>query len=210
MSQLELGLANASALAAVAVGLVILGAVGFVAYADNNQFASLSQQNANLEQQVVVLEQRTAQVVTETDTVVSEVTTTSTSTVTSVSTQYVTTTKNVYPPSNSTYALTYVSGNSTITQPTCGSYVVSLDVTYEIHQQLPPNIIQWAVFPSGQLMQPNSQKAFTNQAYVTVLTTYDYSTNACSVGMISSLHGFVTDTNNNQLSPSTYFIVQQG
>jgi hypothetical protein len=197
-------------LAILIVGIIIVVSfVGYAFYSSNNSLNSLSQQNNELAQQVSVLEQRTVQVVTMTNTVISQVTTTSTSTVTSVSTQFLTltTTRSVYPPSNSTYSLTYVSGNSTISQPSCGSYVVSLDVTYEIHQQLPPNIIQWAVFPSGQLLQPSTQTVFTNQAYLSVLTTYDYSTGACSVGMIANLHGFVTDTNDNQLSPSTYFIV---
>ena len=136
------------------------------------------------------------------------ITATQVSITTATTTSLITTTKTLFPPSNSTYALTYVDGNATITEPSCGSYVVAVYVTYAMHSQVSSNsLIQWAVFPSGQVMQPNSQKAFTNQADITVASTYNYSTGFCEVGIIQNLAAFVTDSSNNQLSPSTNFVV---
>ncbi len=209
-------------MSAVIVGVIIVGGIaGYAFYSDNNALTSLSQQNnalaqqvSNLNQQVSVLEQRTVQIVTMTNTIVSVETTTSVSTETNYVTNTiystVTTTSNVYPPSSSTYALTYVTGNSTETYPSCGAWTVAVDVTYEMHQQISANIIQWAQFPSGQLVQPNTQKSFVNQAYLTIYSTYSGNTGVCGGGGIANLNAFVTDTNNNQLSPSTYFIVQGG
>ena len=89
---------------------------------------------------------------------------------------------------------------------------LAADVTYEIHQQLPSNLIQWFVLPSGDLVQPATQSEFVSQAYLTVYSQYSYSWGplaACDDGgPIASLNVFVTNTNNVQLSPSTYFIVQ--
>jgi hypothetical protein len=213
---------NATVISTVIVGVIIVGGIaGYAFYSDNNALASLSQQNnalsqqaANLNQQVGVLEQRTVQVVTMTNTVISVETTTSISTETNYVTNTVysteTTTSNVYPPSSSTYALTYVTGNSTETYPSCGGWTVAVDVTYEMHQQISSNIIQWAQFPSGQLMQPTTQTSFINQAYLTVYSTYSGNVGVCGGGGITNLYAFITDTNNNQLSPSTYFIVQGG
>ena len=209
-------------LSAVIVGVIVIMAfVGYAFYTENNSLNSLSQQNSslgqqnnNLAQQVSVLQQHTVQVVTMTNTIVSVETSITVSTTTHyiTSTVYstVTSTRSVFPPSSSSYALTYVTGNSTWTSPNCGSDVVTVDVTYELHQQLPSttNIIQWAQFPSGQLVQPSSQKEFISQAYLTIFSEYDYGSSTCGGGQITSLHAFVTDTNNNQLSPSTYFVVQ--
>jgi ribonucleotide reductase beta subunit family protein with ferritin-like domain len=200
-------------LATLVVGIIILVSfVGYAFYSGNSSLKALSQQNSNLAQQVAVLQQRTVQVVTLTNTVVSVQTSTSTSTetdfITSTVLSTVTTTSNVYPPSSSSYPLTYISGNATWTNPSCGSDVVTVDVTYEMHTQISSNIIQWVRFPSGQLVQPTSQKEFVNQAYLTVYSEYDYTSGVCGGGQITSLNAFVTDTSNNQLSPSTYFIVQ--
>jgi len=212
-----------SILAALAVGFVIVfGLVGYAFYRDNNDLAALSQQNAQLGQsvaningQLAFLEQRTVQTVTLTNTVISAETLTSTSTqvsyVTDTVTSTATTTSDIYPPSGSTYQLTYVTGNATQTQAgiQCGYFVLAVDITYEMHQQVSSNVVQWAKFPSGLLMQPATQKVFPNQAYVTIDSTYSYGSGFCpNSGSISSVTIFVTDTNNNQLSPSTYFIVQ--
>jgi len=211
-------------MAALVVGFVIVfGLVGYSFYRDNGTLVALSQQNdelaqgvANLNQQVGFLEQRTVQVVTLTSTVISVETLSTVSTqtdyVTNTVTSSVTTTSNVYPPTSSTYPLTYVAGNATETFPSCGAWVVAVSVTYELHQQVSPDIIQWAQFPSGQLIQPDagSQKSFLNQAYLTVYSTYSGNVGVCGGGGISSLHAFVSDTNGDQLSPSTYFIVQGG
>jgi hypothetical protein len=180
-----------------------------------SQNSDLANQIAGLSQRVGVLEQHTVQVVTLTNTVISMRTTTSISTetifVTNTIYSTVTTTSNVYPPSSSTYALTYVSGNATWSNTNCVAHLTA-DVTYEIHKQVSSNIIQWLRLPSGQLVQPGTQKVFTNQAYLTVFSQYDYDRGPfgpCDAGgPIASLNAFVTDTNNNQLSPSTYFIVQ--
>jgi len=199
--------------------LVILAFVGYGYYSTSNSLNSLSEQNANLnqqlgslQQQVSIDEQKTVQVVTQTDTIVSVQTSISITTSTAYDTLYstVTTTSNVYPPSSSSYALTYVTGNATETYPSCGAWVVAVDVTYEMHQQISSNIIQWAQFPSGQLIQPDTQKSFISQAYITVYSTYSGNTGVCGGGAIPNLHAFITDTNNNQLSPSTFFIVQGG
>jgi hypothetical protein len=206
---------NLSILSTFVVGIIVVMAfVGYAFYTENNDLGSLSQQNSNLAQQVSVLQQRTVQVVTMTNTVVSVLTTTSTSTETNYVTDTVystlTTTSNVYPPSTSSYALTYVTGNATETYPSCGGWTVAVDVTYEMHQQVTSNIIQWAQFPSGQLIQPTSQTSFVNQAYLTVYSTYSGNVGVCGGGAVANLNAFVSDTNNNQLSPSTYFIVQGG
>jgi hypothetical protein len=209
-------------MAALVVGfIVVFGLVGYAFYRDNSNLVVLSQQNgelaqgiANLNQQMGFLEQRTVQVVTVTNTVISAETLTSTSVqtdyVTNTVTSTVTTTSSIYPPTSSTYPLTYVTGNATETLPSCGGWVVAVSVTYELHQPVSSNIIQWAQFPSGQLIQPDagSQKSFVTQAYLTVYSTYSGNVGVCGGGVISSLHAFVSDTNGNQLSPSTYFIVQ--
>ena len=125
-----------------------------------------------------------------------------------MTTSLITTTKTLFPPSDSSYALTYVDGNATITEPSCGSFVVAVYVNYAAHSQVSSNsLIQWARFPSGQVMQPNTQKVFANQASMTVASTYDYSSGYCGVGVIQNLAAFVTDSGNNQLSPTTNFVV---
>lgn len=181
---------------------------------DHSNLSDLSQQNSVLQQQVSVLQQRTVQAVTLTNTVVSvqptTITTTETGYVTNIVYSTVTTTSDVYPPSSSSYALTYVSGNSTETYPSCGAWTVAVDVTYEIHQPIPSNIIQWAEFPSGVLVQPSTQQMFTDQAYLTVYSTYSGNTGVCGGGGISSVSAFVTSTNDIQLSPTTNFVVQGG
>ena len=203
-----------SIVATVVVGLLVFGSIYYTYTQTSSKVSSLSAQNAALSQQVAVLEQRTVQVVTLTNTVVSVQTTTSTSTevdyVTDTIYSTITTTNNVYPPTSSTYALTYVAGNATETYPSCGEWVVAVDVTYEMHEQISPNIIQWAEFSSGQLMQPNSQESFTDQAYLTIYSTYSGNVGVCGGGGVPNLNAFVTDTNNNQLSPSIYFVVQGG
>jgi hypothetical protein len=210
---------TSSVVATIAVGIIIIGAVAYGIYSNNSGLSALSEQNtslkgqmASLSQQVSVLEQRTVQVVTLTDTVISVETTTfvSTETMFVTNTVYstVTTTSSVYPPSSSSYALTYVSGNSTETFPGCGLWTVAVDVTYEMHQSIPSDIIQWAKFPSGVLMQPTTQQTFISQAYLTIYSTYSGNTGVCGGGQVSSVSAVVTDTNDNQLSPSTYFIVQ--
>lgn len=207
---------NLPVLAILVVGIIIIVSfVGYAFYNSNSSLSSLSQQNSNLAQQVAVLQQRTVQVVTMTNTIVSIETSTSTITETVTlppSTVYstVTTTNNVYPPSSSSYPLTYVTGNSTETFPSCGAWTVAVDVTYEMHQQISSNIIQWAQFPSGQLVQPSTQQSFTNQAYLTVYSTYSGNVGVCGGGGITSLYAFITNSNDVQLSPSTYFIVQGG
>ena len=178
----------------------------------NQQVSNGNQQVSDLNQQVSTLEQRTLTVVTMTNTIITVQTTTSVSTQTSyvTDTAYstVTTTSSVYPPSSSSYALTYVSGNATETIPSCGAWTVAVDVTYEVHQPVSTNIIQWAEFPSGELVQPSTQSTYFDQAYLTIYSTYSGNSGICGGGQISSLSAFVSDTNNNQLSPSTYFIVQ--
>ncbi|HXW36395.1 MAG TPA: hypothetical protein VEJ36_00585 [Nitrososphaerales archaeon] len=169
----------------------------------NQQISSLNQQESSIGQGESGVASRTLQA--ETTTVIE----TSTSVSTSVAYSTLTTTSEVYPPSNSTYALTYVDGNSTESYPSCGAWTIALDVTYEVHQQLPPSVMQWAEFPSGVLMQPSTQQVFPNHAYVTIVSTYSGNTGACGGGTISSLIAFVTDSNNNQLSPSVSFVVQQ-
>ena len=213
---------NVSVIAALIIGFVVIaGIAGYAFYSENNALSSLSQQNnalgqqaTNLGQKLAVLQTRTVQVVTIVNTVISLQMTTSVSTETNYVTNVVystlTTTSNIYPPSGSTYVLTYVGGNSTETFPSCGAWVVAVDVTYQIHHQLPSNLIQWARFPSGQLMQPSTQKAFLNQAYLTIYSTYSGNAGVCGGGAISSLSAFVTDSNNNQLSPSVNFVVQGG
>ena len=42
---------------------------------------------------------------------------------------------------------------------------------------------------------------------MTVASTYDYSGGYCGVGVIQNLAAFVTDSGNNQLSPTTNFVV---
>ena len=202
-------------LTTLVVGIIIItGFVGFVFYKENSSLNSLSGQNDNLAQQVAVLEQRTVQVVTVTNTVNEVMVTTSISTETDFVTDTiystVTTTSDVYPPTSSNFVLTYVSGNSTETFPSCGQWTVAVDVTYEIHQPVPSNIIQWAEFPSGVLVQPSTQQMFTDQAYLTVFSTYSGTSGVCGGGGISSVSAFVTNTNNIQLSPSTNVVVQGG
>jgi len=120
-------------------------------------------------------------------------------------------TTSIFPPSNSTYSLTFVSGNATQSQAQvqCGYLVLNVYVTYEIHQEIPSNIVQWARNPSGSLMQPSDQKEFTNQAYLTIYSSYNYGTGFCpNDGSISNATIFVTDSNNNQLSTETVFALQ--
>lgn len=134
-------------------------------------------------------------------------TSTSTAYVTNTVYSTVTTTSNVYPPSNSTYALTYVDGNATNTEPSCGSFVLSVLITYEIHQSLPSTLIVWTQFDNGILYQPTSQQVFPSQAYLTVDASYSYSSGRCSVGYPTSVTSWVTDSRNNMLSPAETFIV---
>lgn len=130
------------------------------------------------------------------------------STTTSTLTTSITQTKFVYPPSNSTYALTYISGNSTIHEISCGTYNLYISITYEMHSNV-SNIILWTRLQSGNLVQPTSQNAFTNQAYLTLDTTYTYSTGACEVGSLAgqNITTYVANSNNIVLSPLTTFIV---
>ncbi len=211
MPILCLSLANGSGpiIAVVIVGALIIVGVGYTFYSTSNSFSSLSEQNSNLAQQVSILQQRTVQVVTLTNTVVSPVTTTSTSTAFITNTVYstVTTTSNVYPPSNSTYVLTYVDGNATNTEPSCGSFILSVFITYEIHQSLPSTLIVWTQFNNGILYQPTSQQVFPSQAYLTVQASYSYSSGRCGVGYPTSVTSWVTDSRNNMLSPTETFIV---
>ena len=135
--------------------------------------------------------------------------TTQYSTVTYSTTSVTTTTTSLFPPTNSTYKLTWIDGNATNTQPSCGSYVLSVDTTYEMHSKVSSNIIQWARFPSGQLVQPVTQTVFTDQAYLSIDSTYDYSSGYCSVGIPTNVTTFVTDSTNFILSPTTTMIVLQ-
>ncbi|MGD0477530.1 MAG: hypothetical protein ABSB29_05120 [Nitrososphaerales archaeon] len=177
----------------------------------NQQLSSVNQQVSTLNQQVSVLEQRTITVVTVSNTVVTlEVSTsvsTATSFVTNTLTSTVTTTSNVYPPSNSTYTLTYVDGNATNHEPSCGSFVLSVFITYELHKPLPSNLVVWAKFDNGVLYQPSSQQVYVNQAYVTVYASYSYSSGYCGVGIPGSVTSWVTDSRNQVLGPFETFVV---
>jgi hypothetical protein len=151
------------------------------------------------------------QTTTQVSTTISTLTTTTTYSTTYTTLQTVTTTRSIYPPSNSSYILTFVSGNATQSQAMiqCGYLVLTVYVTYEMHAQIPSNVVQWARNPSGSLMQPSSQKEFTNQAYLTIYSTYNYGTGFCpNDGSISSASIFVADSNNNQLSTQTLFTLQ--
>jgi hypothetical protein len=192
------------------IGLIAASGLGVLYFQTAGQVSSQQQTIGSLQLQVANVSGQLDNLKrsTVTSTTTATVTTIQVSTSTTVTTSLITTTKTLFPPSDSTYALTYVDGNATITEPSCGSFVVAVYVNYAMYAQLSSNsLVQWARFPSGQVMQPNTQKVFTNQADMTVASTYNYSTNACSVGMIQNLAAFVTDSNNNQLSPSTNFVV---
>jgi hypothetical protein len=145
-----------------------------------------------------------------------EVETYSTTSVSTYSTTYttsktITQTTSIFPPTNSSYALTYINGTAIQSQAgvQCGYLTLAVDVTYEMHQQIPSGVIQWLQFPQGNLMQPSSQTEFTNQAYFTVDSSYNYGTGFCpNNGAISNATIFVTNSNDYQLSPSTFFVVQ--
>lgn len=207
-----------SVVSSIVVGVIVIGAVAYGIYTTNSGLSVLSEQNtslkgqvASLSQQVAVLQQKTVQVVTLTNTVISVQMMTSVSTATEFITNTiystVTTTKNIYPPSNSTYALTYVDGNATNHETSCGSFVLSVFTTYEIHQSLPSNVVVWAKFDNGITYQPSSQQVFANQAYFTVDATYSYSSGYCGVGIPASVTSWVTDSRNQVLSPFEVFVV---
>jgi len=206
---------NLPVLATLVVGIIIVVAfVGYAFYSDNANLTSLSQQNsalgqqvAGLNQQVSVLEQRTAVTLTNTVIVPSISTSTTTQTTTSVVYSTVTSTSDVYPPSNSTYPLTYIDGNATNTEPNCGSFILSVFITYEIHQTLPSTLIVWTQFDNGVLYQPTSQQIFPSQAYLTVQASYSYSSGRCGVGYPTSVTSWVTDSRNNMLTPTETFVV---
>ncbi len=144
---------------------------------------------------------------TQVSTSVSTLTTALTYSTTYTNYQTVTTTSSIYPPSNSTYALTFVSGN--ITTSATGSactWNYYVDVTYEMHQQIPQSgVVVWVQYPNGQIAD-TSPTSFANQAYLTLDASFTYAFPACPGGW-SSISTWITGNTNNVLSPTTTFIV---
>jgi hypothetical protein len=147
---------------------------------------------------------------TQYSTLVSSFTTTSVYSTTFTTLQTVTTTSSIYPPSNSSYALTFVSGNATSSggQAAC-SVNYQVDATYELHQSIPNSgVVVWVKYPDGEVTS-TSPKMFPNQAYVTLDAGFYYQFNACG-GNWANVVTWVTDTSNKVLSPTTNLVTVSG
>lgn len=192
----------------------------------NQQITNLGQQVTSLNQQVISMRENpstTTFVFLSTTTTTSISTSVQTSTATSISTENivslttysqfstlystVTTTSSIFPPSNSSYALTFVSGNATSTAGSSAcSENIYVDVTYEMHQSLPSSgVIVWVKYPDGEVAS-TSPTSFPDQADITLDAGFFYQFQACGASW-NSVNTWITDTSNNMLSPSTYLVI---
>jgi len=218
----------------IAIGLLALGlvitSVGFANYylqtSLANQQISFLQESEPTTTHYELVTQTTVSIVpiTLTTTNFQTVTNTSTSTLVSTSLETVSTTSvstysttyttsetttqttSIFPPSNSTYALTFMNGSAIgqFSNGCCTEYF-SVRSTYEMHSSVPNNIEVWVELTNGQIIQV-SPTVFTNQAYLTlnVETSYAYSLGGANSPYLLT---WVTDGSNNVLSPTINFTV---
>lgn len=133
-------------------------------------------------------------------TTLSKATITTTKTATSLSTT------SIYPPSNSSYALGFVSGTVTSTQPVCGAFNYTLNVTFEKHASIPSTVILWVQFPTGAVSRVSDQNVFTSQADMIVYGKASYQFTTCG-SSFATLAVFVTSSANAVLSPTVSLTV---
>lgn len=181
----------------------------------NNQNQEITQ----LSQQIISLEDNPS-TTTSTDTIVSPIyysttltemeTETTTSLATFVSTLNQTelmsvtetTTVSMFPPSNSSYILTFVEGNVSESSQygILSDYAVNL--TYEMHGPIPASLIVWVRYPNGGILQDSTPTIFKNQAYLTLNAGFETSS-------FPNLVAWVTDSSNNVLSPTANLTISQ-
>lgn len=176
-----------------------------------SQSNNLSRENTRLNQQVVSLSDNpSTTTLTETTlltmsypypTTITEIQTSTVSSITTLVSTYTTTNTitfttatSLFPPSNSTYLLTFVSGNAT-SASNYGITNYAVNLTYEAHGTIPTTLLVWVRFPNGGILQA-SPTVFRNQAYLTLNAGY-------STYNFPNLVAWVTDSANNVLSPST-------
>jgi len=131
------------------------------------------------------------------------VTTTSSSTYSTTYTTLQTTTQttSLFPPSNSSYALTFMSGNATlVSTSSCSVAYYNVWLNYEVHSQLPSNLTVWAKFNDG-IVVSTTGTLFQNQAYLSISAQNSHNFSACGQG-VSYMNVWITDNSNNVLSPT--------
>jgi hypothetical protein len=200
---------NASIVGVLAIVAIILSGFGsyyFTATPLNAQVSSYQTSVSSYESVVSSMSAHPSTTTT-TETLTSTLTTTSTYSTTYTTLQTVTTTRSIYPPSSSSYVLTFVSGNATYSSggPACSvNYYV--DATYEMNQSIPNSgVVVWIKYPDGEVAHA-VPTMFVNQAYLTLDASFFYQFNACG-GNWYNLTTWVTDNSNNVLSSTTYLIV---
>jgi hypothetical protein len=120
-------------------------------------------------------------------------------------------------------ALAFIRGDATTFTPTCGDWVIRLEVAYAVGAQTPANLSQLIVLGGGVVFHPVTQLFYKNPGNLTIDTTYKYSygdNSDCTPGVLDpynaqtrSLDVYVVDGAGNQISATRHFDVtfnQQG
>lgn len=159
-------LASTGAITVIVVLGIVLSIVSSLYIVSSSSVSSLNSSLSTDQSQITFIENHPS-TTTITTTSISTITKTTTYSTTYTTLETVTTTRSIYPPSSSSYILTFVSGNATCKLTLCCSFIYSVDVTYEIHSPTTNGVVVWVRYPTGEVAEA-SPTSFTNQAYLTL------------------------------------------